>query len=66
MNELIPKQYVVNDQQEVVAIQLDPETYRKAEEVLENHGLYCLIQEQQGDGYLTLEEAQAFYKRNWT
>ncbi len=59
----IKYQYVLDDQNRKVAIQLDFDTFRKIEEALENYALYHLINDEKDATILTLEEARAFYQQ---
>ena len=52
-----------------VAVQIDIGTFEKIENILEDHGLFKLIQEDNEKEYLNLSEAKEFYKgldkANW-
>ncbi len=59
----IKYQYVLDDQNRKVAIQLDLDTFRKIEEALEYHALYHLMKDEEDPTILTLEEVRAFYQQ---
>lgn len=58
----IPKKYVKDENNKTVAVQIDIETYRKIEQVIEDYALGKLIEENEPAGYLTVEEAKEFYR----
>jgi hypothetical protein len=60
----IPRQYIVDEDNRRVAVQLDIETFEQIEDVLENHGLMLLMQAADDDETLDLEEAKALYRAN--
>ncbi len=55
----IKKQYIVNEQNRKVAVQLDIETFEKIESILENYALFKLMQEE--DEALDLVSAKNYY-----
>ena len=59
--ETINKQYIVDEQDKKIAVQIPIETFEKIEEVLENYALVQLIKENEGDEILSLHEAKAYY-----
>ena len=54
--------YVTDNGNKKVAVQLNIKTYEKIEEILENYGLYHFMEEDKSEA-LNLEEAKAFYKK---
>ncbi len=59
----LKRQYIVDEQNHKIAVQLDIETFEKIEEVLENHALFQLMQlEEEDDEELDIAAAKAFYK----
>jgi len=44
-----------------LAVEIDMKTFSKIEEILENHGLYELMQETDEEESLDLEEAKKYY-----
>ena len=58
----IKKKYIVNNENKKIAVQIDINTFEKIETVLEDHGLFKLIQEGNEKEYLNLGEAKEFYK----
>ncbi|MCD4693147.1 MAG: hypothetical protein K8R79_09545 [Calditrichales bacterium] len=59
---IINRQYIVDDKNRKLAVQLNIETFEKIEEVLENYALYQLMNEN-NDESLNISEAKTFYKR---
>jgi len=57
----IRKQYVVDEANRRVAVQVDLETFEKIEELLENSGLMQAIREGEGDELMAPEAARALY-----
>lgn len=60
--ESIKKKYIVNEKNKKIAVQVDLKTFEKIEEIMENHGLYKLIEEEDIDKKkMTVDEAKSFY-----
>ena len=59
--ETIDKQYIVDEHDNKIAVQIPIETFEKIEEVLENYALFQLIRENEGEEILGLREAKAYY-----
>jgi hypothetical protein len=60
----IKRQYIVDELNRKVAVQLDIETFSKIEEVLEDYGLVQLMEEtNDGDEALSLDQARAYYQK---
>jgi len=59
--EPFKKQYIVDEQNRRVAVQVDIETFEKMEDLLEDYALYELMQQASDDEALNLNEARAFY-----
>jgi hypothetical protein len=59
--EAIDKQYIVDEHNKKIAVQIPFETFEKIEEILENYALVQLIKENEGDEILSLHEAKAYY-----
>ena len=57
----IDRQYIVDEKNRKLAVQLSIETFEKLEEVLENYALYHLMNEKEDD-FLNVSEAKQFYK----
>ena len=57
--ELI-RQYIIDEDNHKVAVQLDIDTFEKIEDVLENNALVQLINEDKGD-WLAVEDAKKYY-----
>ena len=59
----LKRQYIVDEQNHKVAVQLDIETFEKIEEVLENYALYQIMQmEEDDDEELDATAAKGFYE----
>jgi hypothetical protein len=59
----IKRQYIVDESDRKVAVQLDIETFAKIEETLENYGLIRLMEaEEPDDEVFNLEQAQSYYR----
>ena len=59
----IKRQYIVDESNRKVAVQLDIETFAKIEETLENYGLIRLMEaEEPDDEVFNLEQAQSYYR----
>lgn len=57
----IQKSYVVNENQQPIAVQIPLEQFEKIEEILENYGLAKLIEETEDDERLSKEQALKYY-----
>jgi len=57
------KQYIVDENNCKIAVQMDIKTFEKIEEVIENYALYHLMIEDNDDQMLTLEDAKLYYQR---
>ncbi|MEY3220615.1 MAG: hypothetical protein RIT27_1972 [Pseudomonadota bacterium] len=56
------RQYIVDENNHKIAVQMDIETFEKIEEVLEKNALYRLMIEDNDDRILTLEDAKQYYQ----
>ena len=54
--------YIVDNQNRKIAVQLDIKTYNQITEILENFALYKLMQENKDDETLLLDEAKKYYQ----
>ena len=61
--ETIPKQYIVDEGNKIVGVQIPIDVFEKIEEVLENYALIELMKENDGDETLSLKEAEAYYNK---
>jgi hypothetical protein len=57
----IHKSYVIDENQQPIAVQIPLEQFEKIEEILENYGLAKLIEETEGDERLSKEPALKYY-----
>lgn len=62
MHDII-KKYVVDENNNKLAVEIDIETFRQIEEVLENYGLYELMKESKDSESLDLSEAKEYYEK---
>ena len=61
--EAIKKQYIVDENNNKVAVQLDLKTYEKIEEIMENYALFQLMSEEGEEEVLDLELAKEYYSK---
>lgn len=59
----IKKQYVVDENNKKIGVQLDLETFQKIEEVMENYALFKLMIEAEDEEVLDLVQAKEFYSK---
>jgi len=59
--ETINKQYIVDEQNRKIAVQIPIGTFEKIEEILENYALVQLMKENEGEKTLGIAEAKAYY-----
>jgi acetyl-CoA carboxylase beta subunit len=59
--EAINKQYVVDEQNRKIAVQIPVETFERLEKILENYALVQLMKENEGEEILAMNEAKAYY-----
>jgi hypothetical protein len=57
----INKKYLIDENNEVIAVQLDIDTFRKIEQILEDHALGKLIEENDEKDNLNQDEALGYY-----
>lgn len=57
----IKKNYIIDENNKKVAVQLDVITYEKIEQVLENYALGELIKANNPEEVMTLDEAKSYY-----
>lgn len=60
--ESIKKKYIIDENNNKIAVQIDIETYQKLEDLLENYALVQLMKEDDGER-LEIREAKEFYKK---
>lgn len=58
----IQKHYLMDDNQQPVAVQISIADFEKIEEILENYGLVQLMEEQEDNEPLSKEEAWKYYQ----
>ena len=54
--ETINKQYIVDEQNRKIAVQIPIETFERLEEILENYALVQLMKENEGEELLGVKE----------
>lgn len=54
--------YIVDNQNRKIAVQLDINTYNQITETLENFALYKLMEEKKDNERLSLKDAMKYYK----
>ena len=59
--ETINKQYIVDEHNRKIAIQIPIQTFERIEEILENYALVQLMKENEGEQVLGVNEAKAYY-----
>ena len=59
--ELQPN-YIVDNENHKIAVQLDIKTYEKITDTLENYALYQFMEENKNDEKLSLEDAKKYYQ----
>lgn len=59
----IKKKYIVDENNNRMAVQLEIDTYNKIERLLEDYALGKLMEENEDDDNLNLEEARVYYKK---
>ena len=58
----IPRTYIVDEQNNKIAVQLDISTFEKLEEILENYALVELMKQTRDEEKLVAAEAKALYR----
>ncbi|OCQ90106.1 hypothetical protein BCD64_19450 [Nostoc sp. MBR 210] len=58
----ISKNYVMDENQQPIAVQISIADFEKIEEILENYGLVKLMDESENDERLTKEKALKYYQ----
>lgn len=59
----INKQYIVDERNKKIAVQIPIETFEEIEEILENYALVQLMKENENKETLSIEEAKAYYNQ---
>lgn len=58
----IEKKYILDENNKKVAVQIDINTFEKIEGVIEDYGLFRLMEDNEKEDYLDLDDAKKFYK----
>ena len=61
--ETIRKKYIVDEQQQTIAVQIDIADFEKIEQLLEDYALGKILEENDPSDNLTLVDAKAYYNR---
>ncbi len=59
--KLINKQYIVDENNKKIAVQMPIETFIKIEEILENHALFHLMKDNNDEDLLEFNDARKYY-----
>jgi len=59
--DMIRRQYIVDEENNKIAVQIPIKTFEKLEEILENYGLFQLMKENEGEELLGINEAKTYY-----
>jgi RelB Antitoxin len=59
----ISKKYIVDENNNKIAVQIDIEDYKKIEKILEDYALGKYMEEAKNDKILTLAEAKKIYRK---
>lgn len=59
--ETINKQYIIDEQNRKIAVQIPIVTFERIEKILENYALVQLMKENEGEEILGVNEAKAYY-----
>ncbi len=59
--ETIDRQYIVDEQNRRIAVQIPIDTFEKLEEILENYALVQLMEENEGEEILKAQDAKSYY-----
>ena len=60
---IINRQYIVDENNKKIAVQIPIETFEKLEEILEDYALVQLMKENEGEETLSINEAKAYYEQ---
>lgn len=61
--DTIKKQYIVDEKNRKIAVQLDLKTFEKIEEIMENYGLFQLMNQNHDEELFDLKEAKGYYSK---
>ena len=62
--EKIKKKYILDKKKRLIAVQVDIATFERIEQLLEDYALGQLMNDNDPDGYLTIEEARELYNKS--
>lgn len=58
----IEKKYILDENDKKIAVQIDINTFEKIEDVIEDYGLFKLMEDDEKEEYLDIDDARKFYK----
>jgi len=61
--EMIRKQYIIDENNRKIAVQIPIDDFEKMELLLEDHALFSLMKDNLDDDLLELTDAQAYYSQ---
>ena len=61
--EMIRKQYIIDENNNKIAVQLSIDTFEKIEKILEDYALVQLMKENEEDEVLGIGEAKKYYNQ---
>ena len=61
--DTIKKQYIVDEKNRKIAVQLDLKTFEKIEEIMENYALFQLMNQNHDEELFDLKEAKGYYSK---
>ena len=59
----IEKRYIVDERNRKVGVQIDIDTFRRLEEVIENYALAKLMEEDENSDRLGIDKVKEYYQR---
>jgi hypothetical protein len=57
----IQKQYITDEHNKKIAVQIPIRTFEKLEEILENYALFQLMEENKGEEVMNAQDAKCYY-----
>lgn len=61
--EAIKKQYIIDENNNKIGVQLDLKTFEKIEEIMENYALFQLMKDNGEEEVLDLRSAKEYYSK---
>ncbi|EMS77645.1 hypothetical protein [Desulfotignum phosphitoxidans] len=63
MMEMITKQYIVDENNRKIAVQIPIKDFEKIEQLLEDYALFHLMKDNQGEELMNQKDAETYYKQ---